>query len=106
RVMALVQAVFATSWVEFLKTVPGAIAIYAITIAWVLRADEAFGAITDEITETQANRPTQKRATYQARQVGWTLASTGRDETPFVWKGALQTFRFVDPRVLIRIATL
>src|SRR5262245_53941042 len=104
--IALVQPLFATTWVEFLKTVPGAIAIYAITIAWVLRADEAFGAITDEITETQANRPTQKRATYQARQVGWTLAPTGRDETPFVWKSALQTFRVVDRRVLIRIGIM
>jgi len=104
--IALVQPLFATTWVEFLKTVPGAIAIYAITIAWVLRADEAFGAITDEITEMQANRPTQKRATYQARQVGWTLAPTGRDETPFVWKSALQTFRVVDRRVLIRIGIM
>lgn len=104
--IALVRPLFATGWLEFLKTIPGAILIYAAVIAWVLRADEAFGAMTEELTESQVNRPTRKGPTYQVRRVGWDLALTGRPETPFVWKGALQTFRIVDRRVLIRVAVM
>ena len=62
--------------------------------------------MTEELTDAQASRSTSKRPTYQARNVGWTLALTGRDETPFVWKGALQTFRVVDRRVLIRVGVM
>jgi hypothetical protein len=92
--------------VPFLKTVPAALVIYGGTIAWVLRADEAFGTMTEALTDAHANRSTSKRPTYQARNVGWTLALSGRDETPFVWKGALQTFRVVDRRVLLRVGVM
>jgi ABC-2 type transport system permease protein len=104
--IALVRPLFADSWLAFLKTIPAAIAIYAVTIAWVLRADEAFGAMTEEMTEAQADRPTRKRTRYQVRAMGWTLALTGRPETPFMWKGALQTFRIVDRRLLIRVGVM
>jgi len=104
--IALVRPLFAGGWLEFLQAIPGAIVIYAGVIAWVLRADEAFGAMTDELTESQASRPERKRPAYQVRGVGWDLALTGRPETPFVWKGALQTFRIVDRRVLIRIGVM
>lgn len=104
--IALVRPLFADGWVEFLKAIPAALVIYGGTIAWVLRADEAFGAMTEELTDAQASRSTSKRPTYQARNVGWTLALTGRDETPFVWKGALQTFRVVDRRVLLRVGVM
>jgi ABC-2 type transport system permease protein len=104
--IALVRPLFADGWLEFLKRIPAAIAIYALTIAWVLRADEAFGAMTEEMTEAQASRPAKKRTQYHVRGVGWTLALTGRAETPFVWKSALQTFRVVDRRVLIRIGVM
>ena len=104
--IALVRPLFASSWGDFLRTTPAAIVIYGVTIAWVLRADEAFGAMTEELAEAHANQSTRKRTAYQARSVGWTLALTGRDETPFVWKGALQTFRVVDRRVLIRVGVM
>jgi ABC-2 type transport system permease protein len=104
--IALVRPLFATGWLEFLKTIPGAILVYAVVIAWVLRADEAFGAMTEELTDAQANRPSNKHTAYQVRNVGWNLALTGRSETPFVWKGALQTFRIVDRRVLIRVGVM
>jgi hypothetical protein len=104
--IALVRPLFAGGWLEFLRTMPGAILIYAGVIAWVLRADEAFGAMTEELTESQTNRPARKRPSYQVRSLGWDLALTGRPETPFVWKGALQTFRVVDRRVLIRVGVM
>jgi Putative ABC exporter len=104
--IALVRPLFADGWVDFLKTIPAALVIYGGTIAWVLRADEAFGAMTEELTDAHAHRSTSKRPSYQARNVGWTLALTGRDETPFVWKGALQTFRVVDRRVLLRVGVM
>jgi hypothetical protein len=104
--IALVRPLFAGGWFDFFKTIPAALLIYAGVIAWVLRADEAFGAMTEELTESQVNRPTRKSPAYQVRNVGWDLALTGRPETPFVWKGALQTFRIVDRRVLIRIGVM
>jgi hypothetical protein len=104
--IGLVRPLFAGGWFEFFKAIPVALLIYAGVIAWVLRADEAFGAMTEELTESQINRPTRKRPAYQVRGVGWDLALTGRPETPFVWKSALQTFRIVDRRVLIRIGVM
>jgi hypothetical protein len=104
--IALVRPLFADGWLEFLTAIPGAIVIYAGTIAWVLHADEAFSAMTDQLTEARANRPTSKRTIYQVRNAGWRLALTGRPETPFVWKGAQQTFRLVDRRVLLRIGVM
>jgi hypothetical protein len=58
------------------------------------------------LAEAHASRDPKKRTRYQVRSVGWTLGLTGRQETPFVWKGVLQTFRVVDRRVLIRIAMM
>jgi ABC-2 type transport system permease protein len=104
--IALVRPLFADGWVEFLKTIPAALLIYVGAIAWVLRADEAFGAMTDQLTDARADRPTGKRAAYRVGSLGWTLALTGRPETPFLWKSAQQTFRIVDRRVLIRVGAM
>ena len=104
--IAVVRPLFADGWLAFARTLAPAIAVYMLTIAWVLRADEAFGAIAEKMTDARASQPTEKRARYQARRVGWDLALTGRAETPFMWKGALQTFRVVDRRVLIRIGIM
>jgi putative ABC exporter len=104
--IALVRPLFADGWLEFLKAIPAALLIYAGTIAWVLRADEAFGAMTEQLTDARADRPASKRTVYRVGSLGWTLALTGRPETPFVWKGAQQTFRIVDRRVLIRIGVM
>jgi len=101
--IALVRPLFADSLVEFLRVLPAAIGVYAISIVWVLQADEAFEAMTDDIAEAHVQRPTKKTTAYQARPVGWTLALSGRPETAFVWKGVLQTFRIVDRRVLFRL---
>jgi hypothetical protein len=104
--IALVRPLFADGWLEFLKAIPAALLIYVGTIAWVLRADEAFGAMTEQLTEARADRPTSKQAAYRVGSLGWTLALTGRPETPFLWKSAQQTFRIVDRRVLIRIGAM
>src|SRR6185295_9993755 len=81
-------------------------AVYAIVIAWVLRSDEVFEAITDEMAEAHVTRAAKRTTQYQARSVGWSLPLTGRTEMAFVWKGALQTFRIVGIRVLIRLALI
>jgi len=104
--IAVVRPLFADGWLSFAKALGPAIAVYLITIAWVLRADEAFGTITEKLTDARGSQPSQRRARYQARSVGWELALTGRAETPFMWKGALQTFRVVDRRVLIRVGIM
>jgi hypothetical protein len=100
--IALVRPLFAESFQEFALVLPAAVAIYAATIVWVLRADEAFGEVAQDLAEARDNRPAKKVTAYQARPVGWTLALEGRSETAFVWKAALQTFRIVDRRVLMR----
>ena len=104
--ITLVRPLFADGWVQFLEAVPAAAAIYGVTIAWVLRADEQFEAMTEALTDVQASRMTKKPARYQARSVAWTLALNGRAETPFAWKTAMQTFRIVDRRVLLRMSLM
>jgi ABC-2 type transport system permease protein len=101
--IALVRPLFADSLVEFLRVLPAAIGVYAVSIVWVLRADETFDVMTGDLAEAHVQRPTKRTTAYQARTVGWTLALTGRPETAFVWKGVLQTFRIVDRRVLFRL---
>jgi ABC-2 type transport system permease protein len=104
--IALVRPLFTDSFFEFLRVLPAAIVVYAISIVWVLRADEAFELVTADLAEAHVSRPAKKTTAYQARAVGWTLALKGRAETAFVWKGALQTFRIVDRRVLIRLVLI
>src|SRR5438093_5375751 len=72
--IALVRPLFAASLVEFLRVLPAAMAVYAISIVRVLRADEVFGMVTADLAEARVTRPPKKTTAYQARTVGWTLA--------------------------------
>jgi hypothetical protein len=69
--------------------------------------DGAFQDIATETTEQRRNRPQRGRGmTYRARQAGWSLAASGRPEPAFAWKSALQTFRVVDRRVILRLMVI
>jgi hypothetical protein len=99
--VAAVRPLLANSGVEFARALPAAIALYAAIVFWVLRTDEAFDAAAEQIVERQSDQPVARSA-YRARPIGWTLGLAGPPETAFVWKAALQTFRIVDRRVLMR----
>lgn len=104
--IAVVRPLFVESSLQFARVLPAALAIYAVTILWVLRADEAFGEVAERLADARSSRSVKRVTAYQARPVAWTLALEGRPETVFVWKAALQTFRIVDQRVLIRGALI
>jgi hypothetical protein len=98
----LVGPFFSASWPAFGRAFGLAAAVFAIVVVWVMRTDEIFNAVSEDAVERQVDRPVRRAAAYRARPIGWTLALTGRPESAFVWKAALQTFRIVDRRVLIR----
>lgn len=104
--VAMSRPLFAPSFAAFLWSLPGAVLVYAATIAWVLSADQAFDSMTDAIAEGPAGKPARRTVTYRARPTAWTLALGGRPETLFVWKTATQTFRVVSLRLLIRAAVI
>jgi uncharacterized membrane protein YsdA (DUF1294 family) len=100
--VAVVTPLFADSLGTFIRSLPAALLVYVLVVAWVLHVDEALDRVADESVERQAHaRPRRQRA-YKARAAGMTLGLVGRPEWAFLWKGALQTFRIVDGRVLLR----
>jgi hypothetical protein len=100
---AVVRPLFAASFLEFASALPAALLMYALMIGWVLGANEAFDVLTETRLAQNAVRPASKTAAYRARPMPWRLALGGRQEIPFAWKAAAQTFRVVDRRVLIRM---
>jgi ABC-2 type transport system permease protein len=100
--VAIVRPLFADSFGAFAASLPGAVAVYAVTVVWVLRADETLDLISEESAATARNRSPAATA-YRARPVGWTLGLRGRPEIAFVWKAAAQTLRIVDARVVWRV---
>ena len=105
--VALARPFFNTAWLPFGTALAAALAVLAACIAWVFVNDAAFQDIATETTEQRRNRPQPGRGmTYRARQAGWTLAPSGRPEPAFAWKSALQTFRVVDRRVILRVIAI
>ena len=58
--VAVLRPLFADSSAQFLLNLPAALAIYGLAIAWVLSADEAFGALAQDSVERQSLRPARK----------------------------------------------
>jgi hypothetical protein len=75
-------------------------------IAWVLKSDATFQDAVEEVVARKAQQPGRAAVTYRARGTGWALAPTGRAETAFAWKAAMQTLRVVDKRSLFRLAAV
>ncbi len=103
--MAVLAPLFAPSAATFMQTIPVALVVYGLTMAWVLLADEAFEAITDARMEGGQPR-TKSEVSYRRRRPLWTLALRGRPETPFIWKTAVQTMRVVNKRLAIRLVLI
>ena len=91
--MALAKPLFAEWPGPYLLAIGAAIAVLAANVAWVLWSDEAFQEATAEAEARRAARKLRDRPVVRARTVGWTLAPSGRTETLFVWKNAVQMLR-------------
>ncbi len=102
----LVRPLFSRSAGEFALALAGAGAVYAVAVCWLLWADARSVDVADATAERQVNGPIRRVRTYVMRPVGWRLASSGREEGVFIWKGFLQTFRTVDRRMLVRVAAI
>jgi Putative ABC exporter len=104
--MTLVSPFFADGWTAFARSFGAAAIVFVMTLAWVMRTDEAFDVAAEEVAEKHAGQPAKAIARYRARPIAWNLALTGRPEAAFIWKAALQTFRVVDRRILIRMVLI
>lgn len=94
------------SFGAFVRAVPAAALVYAGLVLWVLWTDAAFESAAESMVERQDRQPAVRAARYRARPIGWVLGLTGRPEPAFVWKVALQTFRIVDRRVVLRFVLI
>lgn len=103
---AVVRPVFAQTFPEFWWSLLSAVGLYGLTVLWVMWAHESFDLAADDVVEAHARGPERRRASYASRDVGVTLAPSGRADAAFVWKSALQTFRVVDRRVLLRLVLI
>jgi hypothetical protein len=100
--VSLVSPIFADSLPAFVRALVNALAVYVVTVGWVIWADRSSPDAADAATERQVSRPA-RRTQYVARGLAWRPGETGRPEVAFIWKSALQTIRMVDRRVFARV---
>jgi ABC-2 type transport system permease protein len=104
---AVAAPLFAAWPQPYLAALAGSALVLAACVAWVLASDGTFQDAAEEIALRKTSQPDARRASHRRpRLVEWTLAPTGRAETAFAWKAAMQTTRGVDRRSLARIALL
>jgi len=100
---ALVQPLFSEWPGPYLIAIAGALTVLGAVATWVLLSDEAFQEAVSDVAERRSREPVKKgEPIYKVRSTGWTLPPTGRPETAFAWKAAMQTLRMVDKRSLLR----
>jgi hypothetical protein len=104
--VALAAPLFAAWPDEYLLGLVQSALVVAACVAWVLMSDATFQDAAEEIVAHKARQPGPRAASYRARATGWSLALTGRAETAFAWKAAMQTFRVVDKRSMARMAAI
>ena len=89
--VALARPLFAASGITFAESLPFAVAVLGVTIAWVLRSDEAFQMDLSQVAARQQEPRAASGPTLRA--ASWRLPSSGRAEALFLWKNAMQTLR-------------
>jgi len=100
---ALVQPLFSEWPGAYLVAIAWALVVLGAAATWVLLSDEAFQEAVSDVAERRSQEPVRKgEPIYRVRSTGWTLPPTGRPETAFAWKAAMQTLRMVDKRSLLR----
>jgi ABC-2 type transport system permease protein len=99
--VTLVRPLFAQSYTEVLASLVGALAVLAVAVEWVLRTDDALqegaGPATTRMARTKGRRGVP---VPRVRAAAWSLPLSGRIETLFLWKNAMQTLRGANIRVL------
>ena len=104
--IALVRPIFAEWPGPYLRAVAGSATVLIACVAWVLKSDDAFQDAASEVAERTSSNAAARTVTYRTGTNGWTLAPTGRPETVFAWKAAMQTLRVFDGRSLVRLIAL
>jgi hypothetical protein len=104
--IAVVRPIFVDWPGPYLRAVAGSAAVLVACVAWVLKSDDAFQDAASDVAERTSNNAAVQTVTYRTPTNGWPLAATGRPETVFAWKAAMQTLRVVDRRSVARIAAL
>jgi hypothetical protein len=104
--VALVRPMFAAGVGPFAVSLAGALIVLVAVTVWVLQSDATFEDAARQVAEAKGQQPKGKSARYRARTVAWTLGTSGRPEMAFVWKAAMQTFRVVDIRLLVRLVAV
>jgi hypothetical protein len=91
---ALARPIFAGSFAAFVGVLPGALVVLAVSLAWMLRADEAFQDLAAAAAARRAERAQTKRGGgVRARATGLSLALDGPPEFALFWKNGVQTLR-------------
>jgi hypothetical protein len=103
--VALAAPMFAEWPGDYLLALLKSVLVVAACVVWVLKSDATFQDAAEAVVARKA-QPGRTSVTYRARSAGWALAPTGRAETAFVWKAAMQTLRVVDRRSLFRLAAV
>ena len=103
---AILRPLTAAGWPAYGAAISGSLLVVVSTAVWLVVSDGYLHDATVEVDERLIDKPQQRTVMYAARAGGWTLAPTGRPEVALLWKAAMQIFRVVDRRILIRIVMI
>ena len=87
--VTLAAPLFAAWPTEYLLALLESALVVGACVVWVLKSDATFQDAAEEIVARKAQQPERAAVVYRVRTPGWSLASTGRAETAFVWKAAM-----------------
>ena len=104
--VALAAPLFAEWPGHYLFALLQSAAVLAVCVVWVLSSDSTFQDAAEQVVARKAQQTKQRGVSYRARTTGWSLAPTGRHETAFVWKAAMQALRVVDKRSVARLVAV
>jgi hypothetical protein len=104
--VALAAPLFAEWPGDYLFALLQSAVVVAACLLWVLSSDSTFQDAAEQVVARKAQQTERRGVTYRARTTGWSLAPTGRHETAFVWKAAMQALRVIDKRSLARLAAV
>jgi len=92
--IALARPFFETSLPGLAASIGAALLVLAVTIAWMLRSDEAFQEATADAAARRVEKTQARRGSpFRARTTGLSLALTGPPEPALFWKNGVQTLR-------------
>lgn len=104
-IRAPVQTAVAKDWAGFFSWLPGAVAVLAAHIGWVLRTEVAFEEASVEAAErrarlVEARRGRGRRSTLERPKASLALAAAGRPEWALAWKNLIAARRLLGSRII------